>query len=382
MNRRNTIAAVAVAVALFTAAGVHITRTAGQANDAIDDRSSRAAADLADRYPEPDRDGPVHALEPGEIMFVNRAPGDTYGQIGTLTDTGRTIHDLACNRVHAAADTLTCHRPATGLPAIAGRGQAEVATYRITGDQPDLLTTTDFGLASRARVSPDGTLAASTVFVRGHSYTDPGEFSTATTITEIAADGTTTSANLEDSYGNNPNGPGTIAALGGNYWGVTFAADNDTFYATLGIDNHIQLVQGQVSDRSIVTFAEGYGCPSLSPDGATIVAKVPDGDHLNLVAIDTATRQARPLTGETRSVDDHVEWLDNDTILYALPRDGEADTDPQPIYDIWSLDLTEGAEPRLYAPYASSPAVHHIDSGSGAADETRRARPATGTGLA
>lgn len=364
MNRRNTITAVVVAVALFAAAGVYITRTAGHANDTIDTRSDQAAADLADRYPEPDRAGPLRALEPGEIMFVNRAPGDTYGQIGTLTGNGRTIHGLACNRAYTAGDTLTCHRPATGLPAIAGRGQAEVTTYRITGNEPELLTTSDFGIASRARVSPDGTLAASTVFVRGHSYTDPGEFSTATTITEIDADGTTTSANLEDSYGNNPNGPGTIAALGGNYWGVTFAADNDTFYATLGIDDHVQLVQGRVSDRSIVTFAEGYGCPSLSPDGATIVAKTADGDHLNLVAIDTATLEARPLTGETRSVEDHVEWLDNDTILYALPRDGETDTDPQPIYDIWSLDLTAGAEPRLYAPYASSPAAHHSPAGA------------------
>ncbi len=42
------------------------------------------------------------------------------------------------------------------------------------------------GVPSRARISPDGRLGAVTAFVTGHSYADPGTFSTRTTILDMA----------------------------------------------------------------------------------------------------------------------------------------------------------------------------------------------------
>jgi hypothetical protein len=48
---------------------------------------------------------------------------------------------------------------------------------------------------------------------------------------------------------------------------------------------------------------------------------------------------------ETRSVDDQVEWLDDDRILYGL------------IQDVWVVRADGSGVPRIYIPNALSPAV-------------------------
>ena len=65
-------------------------------------------------------------------------------------------------------------------------------------------------------------------------------------------------------------------------------------------------------------------CPSLSPDG-TRVAYKKRGDRATgewrLAVLDLATGK-ETLLAERRSVDDQVEWLDDDRILYGLPGRG------------------------------------------------------------
>ena len=78
-------------------------------------------------------------------------------------------------------------------------------------------------------------------------------------------------------------------------------------------------------------------------------------NSFELVAVDLETNTQHKL-GETRSVDDQVEWLDNDTILYAL-HPARGDTAVQHEFDIWMLDIAEGSEPKLFLPNADSPAV-------------------------
>jgi hypothetical protein len=59
------------------------------------------------------------------------------------------------------------------------------------------------------------------------------------------------------------------------------------------------------------------------------------------------------LGGDTRSVDDQVEWLDDSTLLNGLPRgDTEATTS-----DVWSVPADGGSAPMVLIPHASSPAV-------------------------
>jgi hypothetical protein len=70
-----------------------------------------------------------------------------------------------------------------------------------------------------------------------------------------------------------------------------------------------------------------------------------------LFVLDIATMAERPIAGESRYVDDQVEWLDDTHVLYAMPRPGSAVT------DVWTapVDGVEGA--RLFLREAESPIV-------------------------
>ena len=51
-------------------------------------------------------------------------------------------------------------------------------------------------------------------------------------------------------------------------------------------------------------------------------------------------------------MDDQVEWLDEHTLLYGLPREDEPGTS-----DVYALDIAEGSTPRLFLRDAASPSV-------------------------
>ena len=133
-------------------------------------------------------------------------------------------------------------------------------------------------------------------------------------------------------------------AIDFNFWGVTFARDERTFYATLSTAGKIYLVEGDVETRQARVIGEGVECPSLSPDQKRIAFKRRQGNEWRLYVLDLATKRETPLA-ETRSVDDQVEWLDDDRILYGL------------ISDIWVVRADGRGQPRIYIPNALSPAV-------------------------
>jgi len=68
--------------------------------------------------------------------------------------------------------------------------------------------------------------------------------------------------------------------------------------------------------------------------------------------LDLATNDRTVLTGETHNVDDQLEWLDDDTVLYGLPR-----ADEPGITDVWALDTEPGSTPELFIEQAWSPSV-------------------------
>ena len=116
-------------------------------------------------------------------------------------------------------------------------------------------------------MSRDGNLAATTSFTAADSYAATS-FSTRTVITKI---GGATYGNLENFT--LIHAGERIAPVDRNYWGVTFAADDDTFYATVQWSKHTWLVKGSLSRRLMVTLRQDAECPSLSPDGQHIVYK-------------------------------------------------------------------------------------------------------------
>lgn len=181
------------------------------------------------------------------------------------------------------------------------------------------------GVPSRARVSSDGRLGAVTMFVQGDSYTSDN-FSTRTTIIDMAAH----KALLDlEKFRTTKNGK-ILDAPDLNYWGVTFADDSNTFYATLGTDGETYLVKGDVAKRSAEVVRSNVQCPSLSPDGTRIAYKKVGTDEATHFTVLNLKNMTDTELAEPTPIDDQLAWLDNDTVaygtvdsqIYAVPVDG------------------------------------------------------------
>ena len=288
---------------------------------------------------------PTSTVDPSQIAlaFINRVPGDEYGLVGYIDPQGeRHITELECSRLDLNDRGGICLSATAGL---GGTGRGVILDASL---EPSLR----FGVnePSRAAVSPDGSVVAWTGFSLGHSYLNSGEFATTTQLISVDR---SIGVNLETVFTTYRDGV-EVDDFDRNYWGVTFV-DNDLFYATLGLGDGTSIVEGRVSTSRIDVAFDKATCPEVSPDGATIVAKERRGDFFQVISIDVASGTRRDL-GETRSVEDQVEWSDDDTILYALPNLDEG-TDAQPVFDVYALDVAPGSEPRLVVPFADSPAA-------------------------
>ncbi len=114
------------------------------------------------------------------------------------------------------------------------------------------------------------------------------------------------------------NGGRPIHARDRNYWGLTFADDGDTFYATVAYGGRAWLIKGSLKARRAHTIHANVECPSLSPDQTRIACKQAistDPTVWRFYVLDLATGQETPLA-ETRPVDDQLAWLDDGHVLY------------------------------------------------------------------
>ena len=313
-------------VACIAAAGVAIASAIGGADDARGPGGALLASS----------DGERQAL-----LFRNldRARPQTFGQLAR-TDLApgatRTLVRLRCERVYFDAGRGICLT----------RGNAFAAGYRAQIFGRDLKVRAEVpveGVPSRVRISPDGRYGATTLFVSGHSYADVGGFSTTTTLIDLARGRRI--AELEQFTVTRDGRP--ITAPDVNYWGVTFRRDSDRFYATLATGGKLYLVEGSVAQRRMRTLHDDVECPSLSPDETRIAYKKrvgAGGKRWRIHVLDLATMRETPLA-ETRNVDDQVEWLDDESILYGLEE------------TIWSAAADGSGKPRRYAARGDSPAV-------------------------
>ncbi len=333
MTRGRLLLIVLVAVVSLAASGLYL---------ADHRRQLTATADVA---PARTLDR-VTVLGAPHLVFRSTTLGATYGHLSAVPlaePSGPTV-DLAlgCERVYATASSGVCLSAKRGV----------VTTYRITTLDAGLEPTGSAdlaGLPSRARISADGRLVATTTFVTGHSYA-AAAFSTETV---VRRDGTSL-GNLEKFRISVDGRP--LDASNRNVWGVTFDPDGDTFYATAASGRMTWLMRGSLSRRTLESMRTDAECPSLSPDGTKVAYKKRLGESRagvwRLAVLDLAT-SAETVLAETRSVDDQVEWLDDGHLLYALPRAGtEATTS-----DIWRVPADGSGPPTVFLEHASSPAV-------------------------
>ena len=266
--------------------------------------------------------GRVTLTAPGTMVFRNMAWGPHRDELTTVPASDlsgpRTASGLKCLRFYASSGTGVC------LQAVHG---TVTDTYRALILDAHLKETARYdvpGIPSRARVSPTGHFAAWTAFVGGDSYAGTN-FSTRAAIVDTR---TGKLIPTLESFRILKNGHAYRSA-DVNFWGVTFAADDRTFYATLATKGSTYLVRGDLRTRTVTTLHTNVECPSLSPDGTRIAYKkrvqgLPKDAPWHLYVLDLRTMRETSLA-EPRSVDDQAVWRDDRTIVYAMPGDYGAD---------------------------------------------------------
>jgi Tol biopolymer transport system component len=278
------------------------------------------------------------------IAFRRTKVDAAYGTVGTVPldepDAAPTSTPLSCERIHMS--------PYGGVCLEVDRGA--MTTAKVLLLWPDMTvrhTLQTAGVPSRARVSPDGRWAATTTFVSGHSYTSSG-FSTQTEIYDME---TGTSLGNVEKFHISHRGK-LYEATDVNVWGVTFAADGSTFYATVMTGGTRYLAQGDTARRTLVMLDVPAECPSLSPDGKLLAYKSATGPITWQVRVRTLANGSERVVDESSSVDDQIEWLDDEDVVFGLPRPEGGATS-----DIWVAPADGSGPARLLITGAWSPAV-------------------------
>ncbi len=280
------------------------------------------------------------------IVFRNTAAGTGYGLVASVPlddpSGARSVSSVPCDRVYQTNEYSMCLRIDRGIV-------TTFAAYLLDRNGKEIHKWALPGLPSRTRISPDSKLVAFTAFVTGEAYATVG-FATGTQIS--TTDG--------HDYGNLETftftaGGAAITAADRNFWGVTFTSNDNVFYATGASGGHTWLVRGDLAKRTLTAVKETSECPSISPDGTHIAYKknisTTATAFWSIAVLDLATGVEQVLP-EKRSVDDQVEWLDNSTLLYGLPRSSQAGDS-----DIWSIRADGSTAPTKFIEHAWSPSV-------------------------
>lgn len=290
---------------------------------------------------------PVKTFTGERVEFRTTASGADYGKVASvpLDDPAgpRSVSSQVCDRVYATVKLTMCLKTDAGVVTTWSAVQTGA-----TGKQQQSWSLP--GIPSRTRISPDSTLVAETAFITGEAYSTVG-FSTQTIIATAAGKSYGTLEEFRLLVGGQQ-----ITAADRNIWGVTFITGDDRhFYATAATGVKTWLVQGDLVKRTLTAIHETAECPSVSPDGTHVAFKKNTGTFSQpdwrIAVLDLAMKTETVLP-EKRSVDDQVEWLDDSTLLYGLPRTGVVGDS-----DVWSIAADGSADPTVFIPHAWSPSV-------------------------
>ena len=295
------------------------------------DVASSAAAIAADRVPA----APF-------VMFRALAPREAHGRVAFVaaaTPGGpRHVSPLVCARVHYAGGTGLCLAE-----------EAADGTVRYVADFFDRTFTRRTrlslaGIPTRGRVSPDGRLAAITVYAEEEGA--GGErLASRTTLVD-----TTSGRVLADLHDFTLDLPaGAAPASPRDFASVAFDRDGDRFFATMMGGGAEYLVTGSIRRRRLEIVATGLASEALSPDGTRLIVKRKSGarGEWQLAVFTLAGNVTRVLDQAPLGIDDQVEWLDDHQVIYHEAAGQSTGA--------WVLDADGGSAPRLLIADAYSP---------------------------
>ena len=147
-----------------------------------------------------------------------------------------------------------------------------------------------------------------------------------------------------------------IAPIDRNYWGVTFAADDDHFYATVAFGGRDPPGSRADLDPAVDTMRTDAECPSLSPDG-TRVAYKKRGDRGpgRLAARHARPRDRQGDASSPRAAASTTRSSGSTTqrIVYGMPGQGSNAAQT----DVWVVAADGTGSPAVLIEKAWSPAV-------------------------
>ncbi|MES3023163.1 MAG: hypothetical protein V4857_16485 [Pseudomonadota bacterium] len=292
---------------------------------------------------------PAKADGPGMLVRFAGA-GPNAGRIDIVDAArGKLRQSLAlrCDRVHYGAGVIAC------LRSVAGQGlKLDLAdrsgTPSITLGFPNVL------LASRVRVARDGSFAAFTGFSAGHSYSGT-DFSTRTYLIDVVrkrlvADLSTFKVVETDSL--------KLPAKRINVWGVTFDPKGaNHFMATVGAAGQVFLAKGDATAKTLTLLRAEIECPSYSPDGKRLAFKRRNGTGGWFPAVLDIASGRETVMHEVRSVDDQIEWVSNNVLVYELARPTSASGSAVELTDLVTRKADGQSKSALLLPEAGSPSV-------------------------
>jgi hypothetical protein len=275
------------------------------------------------------------------VLFRSLASGHEHGRLATLglsAGGARRAGPLSCTRVHFAGGRGVCT-----VPEPRGDDVVHVA-YVFDRTLAPGMRIELVGVPTRVRVAPTGRVAAITTYA--HEAEDA-----ALVTTSIVVDLGSGAVKADlSTFELDPVGAPANAA-GGAVSGLAFERDGNRFFATLAVDAEPMLVAGSLSERRITALRTGVSNEALSPNGRRLIVKklVEQRGFWQLAVIDLSTWEELELPQGPRSVDDQVEWLDSEHVLYH-DVDGESTA-------LWMLPVDGVNGPRVLVKDAYSGSV-------------------------
>jgi dipeptidyl aminopeptidase/acylaminoacyl peptidase len=275
------------------------------------------------------------------VIFRSLAAGDEHGRLvmlGLSAGGVRRAAPLSCTRVHYAGGRGVCT-----VTEPSGSALAHVAYVFDRSLAPGVRIELD-GVPTRMRVAPTGRVAVITTYENG-----PAENGVVTNSVVVDLRSGAVTADFRE-FEIDPVGA-PPSARGAPVSGVAFERDGNRFFATLATDDEPLLVAGSLTERRMTALRTGVSNEALSPDGRRLVVKKlrPERGYWQLAVIDLATWQELELPQGPRSVDDQVEWLDNQHVMY---HDVDGET-----MSLWILAADGGSAPSVLVKNAYSGSV-------------------------